>query len=100
MKIEEINSVPPKIHRDLVAELSHVKAELKAVRGGDPTAGHEDCSDCGRKMVWQREVEPDGKWEYPGSWMCPNCVCRRMNESEAEVRRLRKLSTLGDGGKV
>lgn len=43
---------------------------------------NELCTDCGRRMVWQRETD------YPGSWMCPNCVMRRCDEAEVKVATL------------
>lgn len=64
---------------------------------------NEFCTDCGRRMVWQRETD------YPGSWMCPNCVlirCDRLtrerdSENERWASRLdfihREAGTDGSG---
>jgi len=68
------------------AEIEKLENLIEAVRGGDPLKGHESCTDCGRRMVWQR----DKTSSYQGSWMCPNCVCRRMDKAKAEIKKLEK----------
>jgi hypothetical protein len=48
-------------------------------RCGKPIDGHEECSDCGRAVVWQYAYQG-------GAWMCPNCVMRRCQDAEEKLR--------------
>jgi hypothetical protein len=49
------------------------ESERGELRGG--VAGpYEKCTDCGRAMVWARNV-----------WMCPVCVLHRMNTAETAI---------------
>lgn len=44
------------------------------------------CHDCGRRMVWQYDASDGGS----PSWMCPNCVMRRLQRRDEQIRQLRK----------
>lgn len=75
----------------LVAERDEFKVREWRVRGGIAPFQPDNCSDCGRAMVWQREVQLDDD-SSPGSWMCPNCVMRRCDKAERELAELRAKS--------
>ena len=72
--------------------VSEAEAQAAKLRAGEP-GPKETCSDCGRAMVWQY----DGRKGGAPAWMCPNCVCRRMDAAERALRRVGRSATTGEG---
>ena len=80
---------------ELEAEVERLRADRDEIIGNgeamnDGPTSH--CSDCGRRMVWERKpAQPTGDtYPSPGSWMCPRCVMERCRRAEAKVERLTK----------
>ena len=68
---------------DLMMKSTEKGAEIEALRCGPiPSGGAEDCSDCGRRMVWQHEAAPDCA---PPAFVCPNCLSIRVSEQGVEL---------------
>ena len=61
-------------------QIAALEAEAELLRAG-PRGPYHDCRDCGRAMVWSRDL---------GSWMCPSCVMYRCDRAEAELRRMKE----------
>ena len=60
---------------DAVLALQERVAELR----GGPPGPWENCRDCGRAMVWDRDA---------GTWMCPRCTLARKRDAERRHRSL------------
>lgn len=65
-----------------IATIAANHKRIEELIGGEPMKGHDNCSDCGRAMVWSHDC---------GTWMCPRCVYFRMTNAEQQVSTEDKL---------
>jgi hypothetical protein len=72
---------PPQSDKERIVELERERDDLR----GGPAGPQENCSDCGRAMVWARNV-----------WMCPQCVLWRLRNAEEAWKRLLELTRMLD----